>query len=407
MTVTQEPLLTGELAGLKIIDADTHVSERHDLWTSRVPARYKDQVPHVVTGSDGTKAWVFAGDQLLHRPAGASSVIRKDGTKATLSDWDIQSGMTIDEVSTSSWEVGARLEVMDKMGIHAAVTYPNLAGFGANRFAKIPDRSLANMIVSVYNDAMIEFQEASGERLFPMALVPFWDVEAAATEVARVVGLGMRGITMCSEPQAGDLPDLLSPHWNPLWDVCADLDVPVNFHVGASDYGMEAFMKSSWPSHDMFRRHVIGSAMIELHNARVLANLLTSELLDRYPTIKWVSVESGIGWIPYVLERLEYQLEESPAEERLHVANPTKQFRDHVYTMFWFEDVAPTRLLDRIGFDNVMFETDYPHATCLYPGNGPDTSAIAHGIKVLEPWGPEVTRKVMGETAAALYHLPV
>jgi predicted TIM-barrel fold metal-dependent hydrolase len=410
MTMTQEKaLLTGALEGLKIIDADTHVSERHDLWTSRVAEKYRDLVPHVVTDDHGTKSWIFAKDELLHSPAGASCVIRKDGTKATLGDWDIQSGTPIDEVSESSWEVGARLEVMDKMGIYAAVTYPNLAGFGANRFAKIPDRSLANMIVSVYNDAMAEFQANSNGRLFPMALVPYWDVEAAAKEAERIAGRGMemRGITMCSEPQAGDFPDLLESHWNPLWEVCSDLSLPVNFHVGASDFGMDAFMKSAWPSHDQFRKHVIGSAMIEMHNARILANLLTSDLLDRYPKIKWVSVESGIGWIPYILERLEYQLEESPAEERLQVANPTEQFRRHVYGMFWFEDVAPSRLLDRIGFDNVMFETDYPHPTCLYPGTGPDTSAIAHGLKVLEPWGPEVTRKVMGETAAKLYNLPV
>jgi predicted TIM-barrel fold metal-dependent hydrolase len=70
-----------------------------------------------------------------------------------------------------------------------------------------------------------------------------------------------------------------------------------------------------------------------------------------------------------------------------------------VYACFWFEDAAPSRLLDRIGFDNVLFETDYPHPTCLYP------TPVQHGIKVLEPWGPEVTRKILGENAARLYRL--
>jgi predicted TIM-barrel fold metal-dependent hydrolase len=373
-----------------------------------VPAKYREIVPHVEIDGDGTQAWVFNSGELLHRPAGASSVIRKDGSKVTLSDWDIQSGMSIEEVAEASWDVTARLEVMDQMGIHAAITYPNLAGFGANRIGKLADKDIANMIVSVYNEAMAEWQGASEGRLFPMALVPFWDVKAAAVEVERIGSkdLNLRGITMCSEPQAGDYPDLLSEYWNPLWEVCSDLELPVNFHVGASDFGMDAFMKSAWPSQDRFRKHVVGSAMIELHNARILANLLVSDLPTRYPRIKWVSVESGIGWIPYVLERLEYQLFESEAEDRLGVDNPTEQFRNHVYGMFWFEDIAPRRLLERIGFDNIMFETDYPHPTCLYPSGKADTAAVTHGISVLEPWGPEVTRKVMGETAAKLYHLP-
>jgi predicted TIM-barrel fold metal-dependent hydrolase len=400
--------LNDDLSGLRIVDADTHVSERHDLWTSRVPAKYRDLVPHVETDGDGTQAWLFNGDELLHKPAGAASVIRRDGSKVTLVDWDIQAGMNLDEVATASWDVMARLEVMDKMGIYAAITYPNLAGFGANRFAKIADKELANLIVSVYNDAMAEFQASSKGRLFPMALVPYWDVNAAARETERIASssMGLRGIAMCSEPQAGGYPDLLEEHWNPLWEVCSDLQLPVNFHVGASDFGMDAFMNSAWPSQNKASKHVVGSTMIELHNARVLANLLTSNLPMRYPRIRWVSVESGIGWIPYVLERLEYQLLESPEQWSMEITSPTEVFRDHVYGMFWFEDVAPARLLDRIGFDNVMFETDYPHPTCLYPSGRPDRSAIEHGLKVLEPWGPEVIRKVMGETAARLYRLP-
>jgi predicted TIM-barrel fold metal-dependent hydrolase len=242
-----------------------------------------------------------------------------------------------------------------------------------------------------------------------MALVPFWDVEAAVQEVDRCSSeLDLRGVTMCSEPQAGGLPDLLDPHWDPLWEVCTDRQLPVNFHVGASDFSFDAFMNGTWPSNDPFRRYVVGCSLLELHNARILANLLTSNLFERWPVIKWVLVESGIGWIPYVLERLEYQLLEStPDDVDLRLPSPTEQLRKHVYNCFWFEETGPTRELDRIGFDNVLFETDYPHPTCLYPSGVPDTAAVAHGLRVLEPWGPEVQRKVMGENAAKLYRLTV
>lgn len=391
------------LPGLKVVDADTHLTERHDLWTSRVPAKYKEKVPNVVTGDDGIEAWVFNDGEIMHKPAGASSIIRKDGTKQTIWDYDLQSFMGIDDVAEGSWDLTARLAMMDEQGITAQIVYPNLAGFGSNRVAKIADKDLAELIVQVYNDAVAEMQADSNGRIFPMALVPYWDIDTCVREVERCGReLGLRGITMCSEPQAGGLPDLVDPHWNPLWEVCTDLELPVNFHVGASDFGLETFLHGAWPGHDKYRKIVVGATLTELGNARILTNLLTSTLLERYPKIKWVSVESGIGWLPYVLERLEYQLLESvPDDESVRLPSPTQQFRDHAYACFWFEETVPLLALDRLGFDNVLFETDYPHPACLYP------SAVEHGLRVLEPWGEEVQRKVMGGNAAKLYRLPV
>lgn len=408
----QSDVFTGPFTGMKVVDADTHITEWHDLWTSRVPPSMRTKVPHVVKDSEGVQAWVFNDDDVLHRPAGASAVIRRDGSKQKYWEsqaWDIQSGLTFDEVAVGAYDVHARLETMDQMGIWAQIAYPNLAGFGANRFAKIADKKLSIEIVKIYNDAVAEFQRESGDRIFPMMLVPYWDIEAAVKEIDRCGReLGLRGITMCSEPQAGGLPDLPSEHWNPIWEACTDLQMPINFHVGASDFGMDAFFNGAWPSNSAYRRYVVGCALLELHNARVLSNLLISDLLDRYPALKWVLVESGIGWVPYVLERLEYQLlDSSPEDPSMGMpSSPTDRLRAHVYNCFWFEELGPSTALDRIGFDNVLFETDYPHPTCLYPSGRPDTSAVEHGMKVLSSWGPEVTRKVMSENAMSLYRLP-
>jgi uncharacterized protein len=395
-----EELKAGPLAGMKVVDADTHITESPDLWTSRVAQKDRDRVPRKVRDANGRDTWYYNGDEIFARPAGAGSVIRKDKTKQSFWDWNIEAGLQWDEVDVGSYDVTERLKVMDDMGIWAQIVYPNTAGFGANKLVKVEDRSLGLLIAETYNTAMGELQQESGQRLFPMALVPFWDLQASVKEVARACGdLGLRGITMCSEPQAAGLPTLLDPYWNPLWEVCTEVGAVINFHVGASEFGMEAFLKGTWEGQDRYRQLVVGSALIELHNARILANLLASDLLDRYPELKWVSVESGIGWIPYVLERLEFQLLESRRDGSL-ITSPTQQFRDHVYACFWFEEVGPSRLLDRIGFDNVLFETDYPHPTCLYP------TPVQHGIKQLAAWGPEVTRKVMSENAIKLYRLP-
>jgi len=358
-------------------------------------------VPRRIRDENGRDTWYYNGDDVFARPAGAASVIKKDGVKESFWDWNIEAGLQWDDVDPGAYDVGARLEMMNESGIWAQIVYPNAVGFGANKLVKIEDRSLALLIAETYNTAMAEMQEESGQRLFPMALVPFWDLHALVKEVARVGGdLGLRGITMCSEPQAGGLPTLIDPYWDPLWEVCTEFGVVVNFHIGASEFGMEAYRKGAWEGQDSHRRYVVGTALIEFHNARILANLLTSDLLDRWPQVKWVLVESGIGWIAYLLERLEYQMLDSRKDGTV-ITSPTQQFRDHVYSCFWFEETGPSLLLERIGFDNVLFETDYPHPTCLYP------TPVQHGIKVLEPWGPEVQRKVLSENATKLYRLPV
>ena len=83
MTATEAhpSIFSGPFEGMKVVDSDTHISEPHDLWTSRVPASMRDKVPHVATDANGVQAWIFNGDDVLHRPAGASAVIKKDGSK--------------------------------------------------------------------------------------------------------------------------------------------------------------------------------------------------------------------------------------------------------------------------------------------------------------------------------------
>ena len=388
-------------AGLKVIDADTHTTEPHDLWTSRVPESWKSKVPHVRTGPKGYKHWYINDDHILQKKVGASSVIRPDGSKQSFWEWDIRSGLTIDQVTPASYNAKERVKFMDQQGVWAQICYGNVLGFGAHHLAKL-DPEVARVTVQVYNDAMAEFQRDSGDRCFPQALVPFWNIDFAVKEVERAArDLKLRGITMCPEPHANpDLPPLHHRHWDPLWEACSELSMPINFHVGSSDFSLEAWSNATWPGMDNQRKLVIGNSQLELYNARILANLLTCDLLPRFPKTKWVMVESGLCWIPFILERLEWQLLDTPFENKgLEQPSPTELFRNQVYSCFWFEQAAPSRLLDIIGFDNVMFETDFPHATCLYP-NG-----VEHALKALANWGEDVQRKVMGGNAAKLYNI--
>src|SRR5690606_13561782 len=134
------------------------------------------------------------------------------------------------------------------------------------------------------------------------------DIDATIAEIQRCVAMGMRGITMSGEPFNGGLPDLQERHWDPLYELCTELDLPINIHIGSGDGagGPNTYSARVWPIQDKYRAFVLMCVQLELSNSNFVSNLVTSDILVRYPKLKWVSVESGIGWIPYVLERTDY-----------------------------------------------------------------------------------------------------
>jgi predicted TIM-barrel fold metal-dependent hydrolase len=390
-----------DLADLKIIDVDSHISEPFDLWTSRAPAAWRDRMPRIET-RDGLRHWVVDRDTDLGR-AWPVSVVNKDGSKCRGLDFF---GWSHEEAHPSSFDMNARLGVLDRFGIHAQVLYPNLAGFGNQAFVRLDDQELRRQCAIVYNDAMAEIQANSGSRLLPMALMPWWNISESVDEVCRAKALGLRGIVMCSDPDTIGMPDLGDDAWTPFWEVCADLSMPVNFHIGASDTAFNMYGRAAWPSmrstqkRQTRRSIALGSAALFFENARVLGNLICSGVLDRHPGVKVVSVESGIGWIPFMLESLDYEWFESGSQAEYELAMPpSAYFRRQVFGCFWFEMAAPTHLVDVIGEDNLMFETDYPHPTCLYPG------VPEYLAEVTKEWSESQTRKILQDNAAQLYGL--
>src|SRR5262245_66235362 len=119
------PVEPEPLAGMKVVDADTHFTEPGDLWTSRVAAKDRDRVPRRVRDDEGRDTWFFNGDDVFARPAGAASVIRRDSSKESFWDWNIEGGMQWDEVHPAAYDVKSRLAVMDEMGVWAQIVYPN------------------------------------------------------------------------------------------------------------------------------------------------------------------------------------------------------------------------------------------------------------------------------------------
>lgn len=384
---------------LKIVDVDTHLSEPWDLWTKRAPKGYEDRLPQV-REVDGQSQWVF--DDTPIGPANAASVVAADMSKAY--DMSFVFENVVSQVAPAASQVAPRLAMMDEQGVWAQLIYPNAVGFGGQQLGGTGDTALRNVAAEIYNDAMAEFQADSGNRLFPQAILPWWDMEVCLKEVSRISSLGFVGINMSADPQEIGLPDLSQPHWDPLWDALADAALPVNFHIGASASQRSYYGSAPWPSLDRGARIAVGSAMLFLANGRIIANLIYGGVLERHPALQLVSVESGVSWLPFFLKALDYQLEETSIATRDKLSlKPSEYFRRQIGACFWFEDhdALVIQAIKQVGEDNCMFETDFPHPTCLYP------NPVERAMQVFEDESDDFKRKVFGGNAKRIYNLPI
>ena len=350
----------------------------------------RDRVPHIVTGADGSQRWLV----------GVGRPLANVGMTATAGVGSFKHPpKSYEEMHPGAYDANARLKYMDQVGIWAMVMYPNVGGFGAQQFLKLNDPELMLTCVQIYNDWQTEWASADARRLLPITSIPFWDVEASVKEVRRCAAMGHKGILFTGEPQYFGKPLLGDAHWNPLWEVAVELDLPISFHIGSGDMA-EGLLKNRVATYGKMAAFAELAVDIFLRNGVQLNDLLMSGVLARYPRIKFVSVESGIGWIPFVLEAMDYQfqgnsvVEEHPEFDRL----PSEYFARNVYACYWFEQTAPRRLIDKIGVDNILFETDFPHPTSLY---GDEVHArIKGGLSDCEE---SVRRKILWSNAQKLY----
>jgi uncharacterized protein len=388
--------VTVDLSTLAIVDADTHIIEIDDLWTSRAPASLKDRVPHVEP-VDGVPSWVMEGNFLSAAYVGG--VIRRDGAKIPTDEAYSQWGL--EDIHAGGYDLAARLQVMDAAGVSAQIAFPNNLGLGGQSVAKASsDQALLNACVEIYNDFGAEIQEQSGNRILPMAVMPAWSVEACVRETRRTEAMGMRGANITADPSDQGAPDLADPVWDPFWNTCAELKLPVHFHIGNSDTSMSFYDKYSWGSNPQSLKWAISGMMLFLGNARSIVNLIGSGVLERHPELQIVSVESGVGWIPFVMEALRYEIaENSPSDLAKLSLTPLEYFQRQIYATTWFERADIAYVVQRLGEDRIMFETDFPHPTCLYP------EPLKNAAENLQDLTPTARAKVLSLNAQQLYRL--
>ncbi len=384
--------------GVPIIDADSHWCEPPDLWASRMsPGRWGDAIPRVELDERiGLERW-FVGDTKLAPVA--------SWAYAGWSEPPPAHPPTIDEADPAAFFAPARLAKMDEYAIYAQVLYPNLLAFTHHAFTAIGPE-FATECVSAYNDALVDFAAADPKRFILLAVLPFWDVAAAAAEVERCAASGgFRGVLFIAKPQKLGLPDIADEHWSPVFARVHELGWAVNFHTGFAEFS-EAELRALMGTKVDRRDNARLSACSYLNNGESIANVVMSGLCDRYPKINFVWVESAFGWMPSFVESMDWQWLNAGAQLAYpDLELPSHYFRRQVYGMFWFETEALKRQVDLFA-DNLMFETDFPHPTSLSPG--PASPAEAPDLvaaKFVDGLPDELARKILWGNAARVYRV--
>jgi predicted TIM-barrel fold metal-dependent hydrolase len=355
-----------------------------------VPAKFKDQVPYVVRNDKGMDVWMLNGAQ-IGRVGTSASGTNPNGSWIPFD--------TYEECHPGAYDAHERLKYMDEVGIWAQVLYPNVAGFGSQKFLTLGDEELQIACVRAYNDWLAEWCSADPNRLIGVMATPFWSVEETVKEVRRGRDLGFRAILFTGEPMRFGLRTFGNKGWDPFWEVAQELGMPIHFHIGGGEES-DLRMMARLEDHGMAGMATHAAVDLFMKNGVQCADLISSGVLPRFPELKFVSVESGCGWLPFVLETADYTWLGQTSKGRVrHQGDilPSDLFKRQVYVTVWFEQIAPHHLLDQMPVDNIMFETDFPHNACLY-GNIRDT--IEAG------WGQapaEVRQKILWDNGAKLY----
>jgi uncharacterized protein len=378
-----------------VADVDSHVIEPADLWTSRVSSKWGDLVPHVRYHERRGEDWWYVGSRKLYG-VGAFA-------QAGWPEFPPSHPRNLEEALPAAVDARERLSYMDEAGVYYSVLYPNILGFHSHVFLNEMPHELATECVRAYNDWLTEFSSADPKRLIPMMMMPFWDIDASVAEMKRAYDMGHKGVLFAARYDKVGLPRLMDDYWEPLLSQAQEMDLTMNFHVGflASNDDLKGAVDQS-KKLDFTRE----SSLTLLGNAQNIAEVVLSGVCHRYPDLKFVSVENGAGWLPFLAESMDWQwLNVGAHKDYPDRLLPSEYMRRQVYGMYWFEQEALRPVIEKLA-DNLMFETDFPHATSLSPGpasESPSPRVVME--RSLSGLPEEIVGNVLQYTATRLYHL--
>jgi predicted TIM-barrel fold metal-dependent hydrolase len=341
------PSTTSDGRPLHLIDADTHVNEPPDLWTTRLPARFRDRAPRMERFEQGD-AWILEG---VADPINF-------GLNAAAGDTDLRPWKRFEEIRPGGYDPAARLVEMDQDQVDACVLYPT-PRLSHSLFAnQDPEFHLA--LIQVYNDWLSEYCAHAPTRLGGIALLPNRGVDMAVAELERAMSLpGMKGALVGCYPH-GDLE--VAPEDDVLWKSAAAAGVPLHLHVSLVNE-MPGAHKAKVPGD------------VRFYDApQRMLQLIWAGVFERVPELQLAVVEADIGWLPYFMEQIDDRYRRLRLRESLDLPHPPSHYMRNNMLFTYVTDHYGVRNRHDIGVDTIMWSSDYPHL----PGDWPNSWRTIH-----------------------------
>jgi predicted TIM-barrel fold metal-dependent hydrolase len=341
-----------QLEDLLLVSVDDHVVEPPDLFAGHLPDRWRDVAPRMVTREDGTDVWQYDGKEIVN--IGLNAVAGRPPEEYGMEPTSLH------EMRPGCYDIHERVRDMDANGVLGSMCFPSFPNLCGQLFARSGDKDAALAIVKGYNDWHVdEWCGTYPGRFIPLMIPPLWDPVEMAAEVHRMAAKGCHAVTFSENPERLKMPSMHAEHWDPFWQACSDEGTIVCLHIGSSS------------SLVVTARDAPIDVLITLQPVNIVqcaADLMWSPVLRKFPDLRISLSEGGIGWIPYLLERLDwiYTRHHAWTGQDFGGRLPSEVFRERIVTCF-IDDPVGLVVRDRVGIDRICWEADYPHSDSTWP----------------------------------------
>ena len=250
-----------------------------------------------------------------------------------------------------------RLKDMDTDGVDTEVMYCELSAY---RYLYMMDSGRFEA-TRAFNDTLQEFSEVDPGRLVVSYQIPINDIGFAVKEVQRLAGIGAKSLQLPVFPREVDMPDYWEPLYDPLWSAVEEAGLPVCFHIGLNMAVDDIARRDPTPN------LALTIPCIPPSTTEALGMLLLTGVLERHPDLKLVFVESGLGWVAWYLDFVDDMVLTQGYEYPELKDLPSVYFKRNVFLTFIKEPDTIRYLRHKLGVENLMWSTDYPHPPTSWP----------------------------------------
>ncbi|MGH9049628.1 MAG: amidohydrolase family protein [Acidimicrobiia bacterium] len=367
---------------LILVSVDDHVVEPPDLFEGHLPEKWMELAPRSVRKDDGTDVWVYEGNEIPN--IGLNAVAGRPPEEYNIEP------TSYEMIRPGCYDIDERVRDMNRNGVLGSMCFPSFVQFCGQLFSRSKDLDMGLNMVRAYNDWHIdEWCGSHPGRFIPLSVPPIWDPQLMADEVRRVAKKGCHAVTFSENPFKLGWPHIFGDHWDPFFEACADEGTIICLHIGSSSTTLE--IAPGAPIDIMI-------TLTPLNTMQAATDLLWSQVLRRFPTLKFALSEGGTGWLPYWLERIDYVYQQHRfwTHQDFGDTLPSDVARRH-FTFCFISDHAGVEDRYAIGIDNITWECDYPHSDSSWPHSPESVAKQLDGVP-----GDEVT-KMTHENAMRIF----